>query len=68
MNIAVFWNMTSCTLGVQKKKCTPTAAFYALSPKLRTATISVVISVFPFVRQFVRIEHLGSHWTDFHES
>ena len=31
--------------------------------KLRKATISVVMSV----RPFVRMEQLGSHWTDFHE-
>jgi len=31
--------------------------------KLRKATISFVMSV----RPFVRMEQLGSHWTDFHE-
>ena len=43
-----------------------TAAFYASSPKLRIAAISLV-SVFAFVRQSVRIEQLGSHSTNFHE-
>jgi hypothetical protein len=51
----------------EKKIMLKTAAFYARSPKLRIATISFIISVFPFVRQSVRIQHLGSYWTDFPE-
>ena len=31
--------------------------------ELRKATVSFVMSVCPSVR----LEHLGSHWTDFHE-
>jgi len=37
--------------------------FLSRSAKLRKATISFVMSV----RPFVRMEQLGSHWTDFHE-
>ena len=35
--------------------------------KLRKATISFVMSVRPSVRLSVRMEQLGSHWTDFYE-
>jgi hypothetical protein len=35
----------------------------ALSQKLRQSSISFVMSV----RLSVRTDHLGSHWTDFHE-
>jgi len=35
--------------------------------KLRKKTISFVMSVRPSVRLSIRIEQLGSHWTDFHE-
>jgi hypothetical protein len=37
--------------------------FLGVLPKLRKATISFVMSV----RLYVRMEQLGSHWTDFHE-
>ena len=39
--------------------------FLGAFAKLRKATVSFVISV--RVRLSVRIEQLGSHWTDFHE-
>ena len=35
---------------------------------LRRGNISFVMSVCPSVRTFVRMEQLGSHWTDFHEN
>jgi hypothetical protein len=35
--------------------------------KLRRATISFAMSVGPSARMSVRMEQLGSHWTDFHE-
>ena len=38
-------------------------AFLGAFAKLRKATISSVMSVCPSVR----MEQLGSHWTDFHE-
>jgi hypothetical protein len=34
--------------------------------KLRKATIGFVMAVCPSVRPSVRMEQLGSHWTDFH--
>ena len=36
-------------------------------PKLRKATICFVMSICPSVCPSVRMEQLGSHWTDFHE-
>jgi len=41
----------------------PRFSFLGAFTKLRKATISFVMSV----RQFVRMEHLGSHYTDFYE-
>jgi hypothetical protein len=43
--------------------CTPFLGAFA---KLRRATISFVISVCLSVLPSVRMEQLGSHWTDFH--
>jgi hypothetical protein len=37
--------------------------FLGAFAKLRKATISFVM----FVRPSFRVQHLGSHWTDFHE-
>jgi hypothetical protein len=44
-----------------RHECMP--PFLGAFAKLRKATISFVISV----RLPVRMEQLGSHWTDFHE-
>jgi len=35
--------------------------------KMRTATISFLMSVCVSVRSPIRMEQLGSHWTKFHE-
>ena len=35
--------------------------------KLQKTTISFVMSVRPSARPSLRMEQLGSHWTDFHE-
>ena len=35
---------------------------------LRKVIISFVVSVCPFVHPSVRMEQLGSHWTDSHET
>jgi hypothetical protein len=42
----------------------PSLGAYA---KLRRATISSVMSVCPSVRLPIRVEHLASQWTDFHD-
>ena len=48
--------------------CTPLKVkFLGAFAKLRKAAISFVMSVRPSVRPSVRMEQLGSHWTDFHE-
>ena len=39
------------------------ADFYPVFAKLRGATINFVMSLGPSAR----MEHVGSHWTDFHE-
>jgi hypothetical protein len=41
--------------------------FLCAFAKLRKGTISSVMSVRPSVRLSVRMEHLGSQWTDFYE-
>jgi hypothetical protein len=41
--------------------------FLDVLAKLRKATISFVVSVRPSARPSVRMEQLGSHWTDFRE-
>jgi hypothetical protein len=41
----------------------PASSILGAFAKLRKATISFVLSV----RPSVRMEQLGSHWTDFHE-
>jgi len=43
--------------------CIRFRAFLGALAKVRKATISFVMSV----RLSVRMEQLGSHWTDFHE-
>jgi hypothetical protein len=35
--------------------------------KLRKATITFIMNVFPAVCLSVSMEQLSSHWTDFHE-
>jgi hypothetical protein len=42
--------------------------FLGVLEKLRKATINFVISALPSFRPSVRMEQLGSHSTDFHES
>ena len=44
-----------------------TDLFLGRFAQLRKATISFVMYVCPNVRLSVRIEQLGSYWTDFHE-
>jgi hypothetical protein len=41
--------------------------FIGAFAKLPRATTSFIMSVLPSVRPSVRMEQLGSHWTDFHE-
>jgi hypothetical protein len=41
--------------------------FLGAFEKLQKAAISVVMSVCPLVRSSVRIQQLGSHWTEFLE-
>jgi len=43
------------------------ALFLGMFAKLQIATIGFVVSVHPSVRPSVRMERLGSHWTDCHE-
>jgi len=50
----------SPTDSVERLRNVPLLGAFA---KLLKATISIVMSVCPFVR----MEQLGSHWTDFHE-
>ena len=41
--------------------------FLGAFAKLRKVTVSFVMSVCPTVCVSVRVEQLGSHWTDLHE-
>jgi hypothetical protein len=41
--------------------------FSGAPAKLRKATISFIMCVCPSVRLSVRMENLGSHWTDYRE-
>ena len=43
--------------------CSKVTSFSGAVAKLRKATVTFVMSV----RPSVRMEQLGSHWTDFHE-
>ena len=63
--------MVGCHLYVKffwfQRDFTDILYFIGASVKLRKATVSYVMFVRPYVRLSVRMEQLGSHWTDFHE-